>query len=68
MAQERGVTVHLHMRGEDSTVNYANAKAARVEADGSLTLLGAGTNPFSRDLEPIGSIASGLWIRWIYSG
>ena len=67
MATDAGVTVYLHMRGEDSEANYPRALSARVETDGSLTLLGRDSNPFERELTPVGSIASGLWVRWIYN-
>jgi hypothetical protein len=68
MSSESGVTVYMRVQGEDSTVNYPRATTARVEVDGSLTLLGMGGSRFATEPEPVGSVASGLWTRWIYNG
>ena len=68
MPADSGVTVYLHVRGEDSEVNYPRASTARIENDGSLTLLGRGESAFDVEPVPVGSIANGLWIRWIYEG
>jgi|tagenome__1003787_1003787.scaffolds.fasta_scaffold18765072_1 hypothetical protein len=60
MQQRTGITVHLRIDRQNSTVDYPEATNARVESNGSLTLNKPGP-------EYLGSIAKGCWVRWAWT-
>ena len=61
--QRSGITVHIRIDRQNSTVDYPEATHASVESNGSLRLIKVGSG-LGTSAEHLGNIAKGCWIRW----
>jgi hypothetical protein len=67
--QRVGITVHMRVDRQTSTVDFPEATQARPDSDGTLTLLQRETHPDRNLLGPrvLGQIAKGCWTRWSWT-